>query len=204
MLHYGQRQFLLTLLKALADEQRLTMVNLLSTRAYTVTELAGVLGLTEPTISHHVSKLHSAGLLRLRMAGNQRFYQINEARLAQFKALIADIEKLPTAPETESADYSWMETLKLSADDKKVLREYTHAGKLTQLPTKEKKWLVVLRWLATLFEPGVYYSEKQVNAMLTAIHEDYATLRRSLVEYGFMRRERGGGNYWLAPDQEQG
>ena len=45
-------------------------------------------------------------------------------------------------------------------------------------------------------------SEKQVNGILTQYNEDYATLRRNLVEYGFMRRERGGGDYWLTPENE--
>jgi hypothetical protein len=48
----------------------------------------------------------------------------------------------------------------------------------------------------------VRYTEKQINALLTEVHPDYATLRRSLVEYGFMRRERGGGDYWLTPENE--
>ena len=74
----GQYDDLLNLLKAVADESRLRMVALMSERAYTVSEMATVFNLTEPTVSHHVSKLHGAGLLRLRMEGNQRFYRIND------------------------------------------------------------------------------------------------------------------------------
>ena len=84
------------LLKAVADENRLQMVRLMSERAYTVSEMASMFDLTEPTVSHHVSRLHEAGLLRLRMEGNQRFYSINEKRMATFKAFVNGIEKLPT------------------------------------------------------------------------------------------------------------
>ena len=198
----GQYEDLLQLLKAVADENRLLMVRLMSERAYTVTEMAGMFDLTEPTVSHHVSKLHGAGLLRLRMEGNQRFYSINEKRLATLKAYVNGIEKLPTRAEKAKSNTAWIEALEWNEADKKVLRDYTMNGKLTQVPVKTAKFIVVLRWLATKFQPGTHYTEKQVNTILTEVHEDYATLRRSLVDYGYMRRERGGGDYWLTPENE--
>ncbi len=199
----GQHRDLLNLLKTLADEHRLKMVGLMNGHERTVTEMSGLLSLSEPTVSHHVSKLHSAGLLRLRMAGNQRFYSLNETRLAKFKAYVSEIEVLPEKSPEETADTAWIEALDWDAEGKKVLRDYIIGGRLTQLPTKEKKWLVILRWLATRFEPGKNYTEKQVNAILTEAHSDYATLRRYLVDYGFMRRERAGNNYWLTPEDEK-
>lgn len=196
-----QRLGFLTLLKTLADEQRLKMVGLMSDQERNVGELAQLLNLSEPTVSHHLSKMHSAGLLNLRMAGTQRFYRINEKRMAQFKSYVQNIELLALAIEDEASNNAWIDSLDWQPADKKVLRDYTLNGRLTQMPTKEKKWLVVLRWLATKFDPKVRYTEKQVNAILTEIHEDYATMRRNLVEYGFMRRERGGGDYWLAEEE---
>jgi len=83
-----------------------------------------------------------------------------------------------------------------------VLCNYTFNGKLTDFPVKDKHWYVILRWIASKFEVGVRYSERQTNQIITDIHADYATIRRNLVEYGFMRRERGGGNYWLTPENE--
>src|SRR5258705_7175555 len=162
----GPYEDLLQLLKAVADENRLRMVRLMSERAYTVGELANVFGLTEPTISHHVSKLHGAGLLRLRMEGNQRFYSINEKRLATFKAYVNGVEKLPTKDEKPKSDTTWIEALDCSESDKKVLRDYTVNGHLTQIPIKSAKFLVVLRWLVTKFQPSMHYTEKQVNTIL--------------------------------------
>jgi hypothetical protein len=198
----GEQRDLLNLLKAVADEHRLTMLNLMHGQERTVGEMADLFSLSEPTISHHVSKLHSAGLLRLRMAGTQRFYSLNQTRLERFKAYVGEIEVPPTQPEAVQSDNGWIEALDWNDEDKRVLIDYTVNGRLTQLPQREKKWLVVLRWLAGKFEPGMRYTEKQVNAILTDVHEDYATIRRNLVEYGFMRRERGGGNYWLTPADE--
>ncbi len=199
----GLHEDVLKLLKALADENRLRMVELMSQRAYTVSELAVVFDLTEPTVSHHVSKLHAAGLLRLKMEGNQRFYSMNEKRLSTFKFYMNSIENLPARAEKVKPDTAWIEALDWSESDKKILRDYTKNEKLVQMPVKDAKALVILRWLATKFEAGKHYTEKQVNAILTVYHEDYATLRRTLVDYGYMRRERGGGDYWLTPEDEQ-
>jgi predicted transcriptional regulator len=198
----AQREDLLLLLKTLADEQRLTMVALMNDTERTVSEMSNLLKLSDPTVSHHVSKLHSAGLLRLRMAGNQRFYSLNPARLEKFKAYVTEIEQLPTETPAEESDDRWIDALDCSPEDKKVLREYTRNGKLIQFPAKEKKFMVIMRWVASLFDPGVQYTEKQINAVLGTVNEDFATLRRSLIEYGFMRRERAGSHYWLTPDEE--
>lgn len=192
----------LQLLKAVADEHRLLMLRLMHGQERNVGELAELVELSEPTVSHHISKLHSAGLLNLRMAGNQRFYRLNPKKLAQFKAMVAKIEVMPEEQERAISDNAWIDALDWDEADKKILRDYTIDGHLTQIPTKDKKCMVILRWLSTRFQPDVRYTEKQVNAIITEVHNDYATLRRSLVDFGFMRRERGGGDYWLAPENE--
>ncbi len=199
----GQYGDMLQLLKTVADENRLKMIGLMSERAYTVSEMAGIFDLTEPTVSHHVSKLHGAGLLRLRMEGNQRFYSLNAKRLETFKAYINEIEKQPTKTEKVQSDNSWVEALDWSESDKKVLRDYVVNGRLPNLPSKPAKWMIILRWLATKFQPGTQYTEKQVNTILGEANEDYATLRRYLVDFGFLRRERAGSTYWLTPDDEK-
>ncbi|MEI2692206.1 MAG: DUF2087 domain-containing protein [Anaerolineae bacterium] len=65
------------------------------------------------------------------------------------------------------------------------------------MPTRQAKKLVILRWLVERFEPGVSYSEPQVNEMLQQVDPDYAALRRYLVDAGLMQRELGV--YWRTP-----
>lgn len=197
-----QRQEMLQLLKTLADENRLTMLMLMGERPRTVTEMAGLLELSEPTVSHHVSKLRGVMLLNLRMDGNQRFYSLNLKRLDEFKQYVSEIEKPPTEPEVEVSDNAWIDALDWPEADKAVLVDYTFNGRLTDIPKQDKQWVVILRWLGTRFEQGRRYTEKEVNAVMTEIYGDYATLRRDMVEFGFMRRERGGGDYWLTPEDE--
>jgi hypothetical protein len=194
---------LLYMLKALADESRLSLLQLVCDAEHTVGDLAARVSLSEPTVSHHLARLREVGLVTLRMAGNQRFYRVNAAGLAKFKQLASDIEHLPSAPDPIESDDSWIEALGWDAADQQVLRDYTVNRRLTNLPSKQKKLIVILRWLATLFQPDTLYSEPEVNAILkTAYEQDYVSLRRDLVDFGYLRRERGGGKYWLAPADE--
>ena len=75
--------------------------------------------------------------------------------------------------------------------ERDVLNHFFQRGRLKELPTHEKKWLVVLRRLAQSFEPGQEYSEKQVNEILKGFYPDFATLRRYLVDYSLLTREKG-------------
>ena len=89
---------ILEMLKALADESRLALLRLLNQGERTVGDLAHQVGLGEPTVSHHLARLRQAGLVTLRMAGNHRFYRVNDSGLARFKQLAADLVEslLPT------------------------------------------------------------------------------------------------------------
>lgn len=78
-----------------------------------------------------------------------------------------------------------------------VLRAFFDAdGRLVSIPAREAKRRVVLDAIAQRFEPGRRYSEREVNEVLRGYHDDYAALRRYLVDGEFL--ERGGGVYWRA------
>ncbi|WP_449290137.1 DUF2087 domain-containing protein [Nonomuraea purpurea] len=86
----------------------------------------------------------------------------------------------------------------LSADER-VLRTFLVDGRLTTMGMKRDKRLIVLRYIVMVFEPGVRYPEKDVNVALRAFHDDYAALRRYLVDEGLLSRKdnvywRSGGH----------
>ncbi|MNJ02211.1 hypothetical protein D3C73_1620960 [compost metagenome] len=63
---------------------------------------------------------------------------------------------------------------------------------------QEKSKLIILREIASSrFDAGQSYKEKEVNEILEKVYHDYVTLRRYLIEYGFMDREPDGSKYWL-------
>ena len=199
-----QTEELLIILKTLADKSRISIFRILNQSEYSVGDLAELINLTEPTVSHHLSRLRQAGLVTLRTAGNQRFYQANQNGLAYFKKLVNEIELLPPVPQPVISEDFWIEVLGWSEEDQKVLKSHTQNGKLVRLPAKQKKMLVILRWLAGLFEAGKFYSETEVNQIIRNVHEDdYVGLRRELIDMGYLRRERGGGKYWLTPAENE-
>jgi DNA-binding CsgD family transcriptional regulator len=83
------------------------------------------------------------------------------------------------------------------AESQAILAKFMPSGRLERFPAKEKQKLPILRRLASLFQPGRRYTEKEVNAILGDVFADYATLRRYLIEYGFMEREPDCSAYWL-------
>lgn len=70
-------------------------------------------------------------------------------------------------------------------------------GKLKNMPRKEKRKIMILQHLIGFFDPELSYSEKEVNERLSHIFDDHVTLRRYLIQYGFMERNRDGSGYWV-------
>jgi len=68
---------------------------------------------------------------------------------------------------------------------------------LKVFPAKEKKKIIVLAMIAEKFEKARKYDEKEVNRILKGIYDDFATVRRYLIEYGFMQRTTDCSEYWL-------
>ncbi|MEC0241374.1 DUF2087 domain-containing protein [Paenibacillus dokdonensis] len=77
-------------------------------------------------------------------------------------------------------------------------------GPLTSFPKQEKRRVTVLRHMAGDFEQGRIYSEKEVNQVIEARYADFVTMRRYLIEYGFMDRLPDGSEYWVKQPEEKG
>jgi hypothetical protein len=75
-----------------------------------------------------------------------------------------------------------------------VLGRFMPAGRIDQMPARRSRRLVVLDHVSRAFEPGRRYAEAEVDVVLRAYFDDYAALRRYLVDEGFLARE--GGLYW--------
>lgn len=184
---------LLAFFKAMANESRLRIVGLLAERERSVQELAALLELKEPTVSHHLSALKACGLVSARAEGVVRWHALRlETLTALNRSLLDPHGGVALAAEVAPAADAW---------DAKVLASYVGPdGKLDAIPASRRKRLIVLRWLARQFQPGRRYREAEVNEILQRRHWDSATLRRELVGYGMMGRE--AGVYWLNPEAE--
>lgn len=84
---------LATLLKALADPARLRLLSLVQAHSggeACVCELTAPIGLSQPTISHHLKVLTQAGLLTREKRGVWAYYRVVPQRLAALAAVIAE------------------------------------------------------------------------------------------------------------------
>ncbi len=76
-------------------------------------------------------------------------------------------------------------------------------GRLTALPTKRKKKLIALSYLADSIPADTVYAEMQFNELLNTLHtfRDPATLRRELYDFFLINRSRDGSEYSANPDR---
>ena len=81
------------LFKALADPARVRIVNLVATAAEPVCacELYQPVGLSQPTVSHHLRKLVEAGLLRREQRGTWAYFSLNPEAVETLAA-VADLK----------------------------------------------------------------------------------------------------------------
>ena len=68
---------LLRFFKALANENRLKILAILASRECCVEELAALLNLKEPTVTHHLAMLKDLGLVDMRTDGNSHLHRLN-------------------------------------------------------------------------------------------------------------------------------
>ena len=150
---------LVTALRALAEPSRLRAVAAIAECPRTGTELCELLDLGPPTVSHHMSRLEAAGIVRVTREGQRRRYTLDRGVMQQLASLRID------------ADTSESHECRVG------------------IPRRRKKRVEVLQGLVeSLFEPGRAYSEREVDDVLRRAHDDVATVRRELSGYGFMTR----------------
>jgi ArsR family transcriptional regulator len=171
------------LFKSLGHPARLLILNLVAMRPRHGEELAAILKLKPATISFHLAKLMNVGLLSSR---KDQYYQVYSLVGDPLKKTLEEVVELPQP--------GLMAGVEVDAYRKKVLRTFFKHGRLTQIPAQLKKWQVILEKLVEEFEPERRYTELEVNRILLEFHEDVATLRRDLVDLGYMERE--SGVYW--------
>jgi predicted transcriptional regulator len=177
---------ILDFFKALADASRLKIIGLLARQPYSVEQLAALLELKPPTVSHHLSKLSEVGLVGAKAEGYYSMYYLDESALKKMRLLFSKQDLSDAVADMD-----------MDAYDRKVVKDYSLPnGRLKTLPAQRKKLEAILRYVVKSFKPGRRYSEKEVNNILSRFHDDTASLRRELVGSGLMQREGGGGDYW--------
>jgi DNA-binding transcriptional ArsR family regulator len=177
-------QSLLHFFKVLADENRLKLLGILANGERSVDELATLLKLKAPTVSHHLARLKELNLVSMRSDGNTHYYWLNTEALHQANKQLLTPEKIASLVDDVEGD-AW---------ERKVLKDFFEGTRLKEIPASQKKRSVILRWLANQFEPAILYKEAQINEILQRYHPDASYLRREMIAEKLMQRENG--TYW--------
>jgi DNA-binding transcriptional ArsR family regulator len=184
-----ERDDLLLFFKALADKSRLTLLGLLAQREHSVQELAALVGLKEPTVSHHLGMLRRLGLVSQRQDAATHWYVLEPDAITALAKRLSSREQIAHLA-GDAAVVDWQA---------RVVETFVAAdGKLKSIPASRKKRWAILAWLVRQFDEDRRYPEKDLNAKLLERHWDSATLRREFIGYRMMARERG--TYWRLPE----
>ena len=142
-----------------------------------IDETAHRLSMTVGQVRRAVSRLVEAGLLDENLSLDRSVLRALAASLPQEEPVSAEVLEGP-----------WTQS------EKQILGKYFVGTRLTEIPVSRSARTVVLERLASEFEVGLRYSEKQVNSTIQTFHPDYAALRRYMVDEGFLTRAEG--SYW--------
>ncbi|MBQ7826751.1 MAG: metalloregulator ArsR/SmtB family transcription factor [Clostridia bacterium] len=165
------------ILKCLADQSRIAILNILARGDSYVELIASKLELTPATVCYHLKKLEAAGLVR---CSRTQFYMIYSLNRELFDAPLSAL--LFTGDETVDREAAYRQ---------KVLDSFLVNGRLLSLPAQQKKREIVLEKLAERFDPDRTYTEREMNAVILEYYDDFCTVRREMVGLGLMERDHG-------------
>ncbi len=167
--------------RALGEPSRLKILAALVERPMYLELLAERLNLAASTTSFHLKKLEEAGFIR---SEREQFYTVYYLIPKALDARVFDLVRQPQ----EALQFQAVQD---QAYRQKVLRTFFLDGKLIKIPVQLKKRMIVLEELASKFEPGQPYPEKQVNLILADYNDDFCTLRREMIAEGLLTRQDG-------------
>ena len=173
----------LQLFKCLADRSRLRILQSLLQEDMYAERLAQRLGVTPATVSFHMKKLEEAGLVVSRKEQYYTVYSLNRELLetSLFDVASSEAEQIDEQQKREEVYRQ------------KVINSFFKYGKLQSIPVQRKKKLICYEVIAENFIPGKVYSEKQLDEIISQIHEDYCTIRRDMIGEGIL--QRNGNKY---------
>ncbi|MBD7936932.1 metalloregulator ArsR/SmtB family transcription factor [Cytobacillus sp. Sa5YUA1] len=169
--------------KTMGDPTRIRIVYLLSKGPLHGQAIAGKLGLTPPTITHHLHKLRDINLVYTRREKNTVYYYLNEKIILHQAVTLEKIISQKEELEEMEQDYAYR---------KKVLDAFIQTdGKLKSIPAQRKKKLIIFEHMVKGLKKGVKYEEKEINEYIKNFHDDFATIRREFITNQYMYRENG-------------
>lgn len=178
--------------KIMGDPTRVRIVALLAKGPLHGQAIAGKLGLTAPTITHHLNKMREVHVVYERRDKNTIYFYLNESFIKQQAGFLSQL--------LDKGGEELEDMVDVSLERQKVIRNFfTRDGKLKTIPSQRKKKLIVFEHMVQGLKRGKRYEEKEINEYIKQFHEDYATIRREFIMNHYMYRENG--IYELNPEE---
>ena len=182
----------ISIMKALADQSRLLIMNALADRPHYVEELSERLDLAVSTVSFHLKKLEKAGLVSKKKEQYYVMFHSNHEILNTRLRDLIGVKDIPKDGQEERLlDYR-----------RKVVQSFFRHGTIARMPAQQKKRKILLEEIAKRFELGHKYSEPEINETILEVYDDYCTARREMIGWEIMARE--GGKYWRTDEELPG
>ena len=173
----------LKIFKSLSDMSRLRIVQSLTQGDMYTELLAERLELTPSTVSFHMKKLEEAGLV---VSRKEQYYTVYSLNRELLETSLFDV----ASSETEQIDE---QQKREESYRQKVINSFFKYGNLQSIPVQRTNKLICYEVIAENFIPGKVYSEKQLDEIISRIHEDYCTIRRDMIGEGIL--QRNGNKY---------
>ena len=170
------------LLRLLLDHDRLAVAGALASRRMTTREVVDATGRNKRVVLTAIGDLRAAGLVSV----DGEHYEIDVPALRDAARAAADLD----VPMDPIIGYGMTE------DEQAILRRFFAGRTIIEIPANRAKRQVLLQRLALDFDIGRRYTEREVNEILFAFHPDWSTLRRYLVDEGFLDREHVDDQSW--------
>jgi DNA-binding transcriptional ArsR family regulator len=184
---FMQLNRLVAFYKTIGDPTRLRIIKLLSEGPLHGQAIAGKLGLTPATITHHLNKLREINVVYERRDRNTIYFYLKESVIKHYAEALIDLTK----QSKENKD--------MTERQKVIENFFTSDGRLKQIPAQRKKKLIVFEHMLKGLQKGKKYEEKELNEYIKQFHDDYATIRREFIINNYMYRENG--IYELNPEE---
>jgi DNA-binding transcriptional ArsR family regulator len=121
-------------LKALSDESRFKLVNLLLTHDFCVGALAHHLKISEAAVSQHLRQLREVGLVKGEKRGYWTHYMVDKVKLSELAEALRNLTELPPCPEGLCAKNVNPKTICRKEDEKMCDCKCQHPEKLKGKP----------------------------------------------------------------------
>jgi hypothetical protein len=156
---------LMSIIGLLADEDNFKILAAIALGAGTLAEIGGKIGFDNAKIVKIIVRLEKAGLIE----------KIEETGYHYCPQVLADLNhNLGRGLEHKPAASK--------------LDRFIRNGRLTAFPKSQDDRIMVLEYMANMFEFDRQYTETEVNIILNTLHPDHAAFRRYLIDYGFLER----------------